>query len=94
MRRGRNPRRAYDERGNEIAPLTLATMRSYGVRSILAWCNACSHYADLNADHLPNELPVPDVALRLKCSKCGSKDIETRPEWRELRISGQAVRGA
>jgi hypothetical protein len=42
------------------------------------------HHAVLNADHLPDDLPVPDVALRLKCSRCGSKDIETRPEWREL----------
>ena len=67
MRRGRNPRRGYDEHGNEIAPMTLATMRSHGVRSVLAWCNACGHHADLNADHLPDDLPIPDVALRLKC---------------------------
>jgi hypothetical protein len=64
MRRGRNPRRAYDEHGNEIAPLTLAGMRSRGVRSILAWCNTCGHHAIFNADHLPDDLPVPDVALR------------------------------
>ena len=61
--------------------------------SVLAWCEACGQHAVLNADHLPADLPVPDVALRLKCSRCGSKDIETRPEWRELRRSGQAVRG-
>ena len=85
MRHGRNPRRAYDEHGNEIPPLTLADMRSHGVRSILAWCNGCGHHTSFNADHLPDDLPVPDVALRMRCSKCGSKEIETRPEWRELR---------
>ena len=84
MRRGRNPRRAYDEQGNEISPMTLATMRSHGVRSVLAWCNACGHHADLNVDHLPDDLPVPDAALRMRCSRCDSKEIQTRPEWREL----------
>ena len=31
---------------------------------------------------LPDDLPVPDVALRLVCSACGRKDrIITRPDF-------------
>ena len=76
------PHRAYDSHGTEIPPLTLATMREHGVGSILVWCNACNHAAILNADHLPDDLPVADVALQMHCSQCGSKDLATLPERR------------
>ena len=90
MRRGRQPRCAYDEHGSEVAPLMLATMRGHGVRSVRAWCGACGHHAIPNSDHLPDDLPAPDVALRLRCSKCGSKHIGTRLDWREMWAHGKA----
>ena len=55
MRRGRNPRRAYDEHGREIEPMTLADMRGLGVRSINATCEDCRHAATLNADAPPGQ---------------------------------------
>jgi hypothetical protein len=79
----RNSLRAFDTDKCELPPLTLATMRSHGIRSIEAWCSACGHHMAYNVDHLPDDLTVPDVALRLRCSKCGSRRIETRPYWRE-----------
>ncbi|MCJ2009875.1 hypothetical protein [Methylobacterium sp. J-092] len=34
-------------------------------------------------DGLPDDLSVPDVALRLVCSACGRKDrISTRPDFK------------
>ena len=75
-----NPRRADNKDGNEILPLTLAAIREHGVRSILVWCNACNHDASFNADHLPDDLPVRDVALRMHCEQCSSKNIVTFPE--------------
>jgi hypothetical protein len=88
----RNPRRAYDEHGAEIAPMTLGTMREHGVRSIDAYCEAigCGHSSTLNVDHLPDDLPVPDVSLRLRCSKCGSRSIHTRPNWTERQAPGMS----
>jgi len=84
----RNPRRAYDGPGNEIPPMTLANMRAHGVRSIDAFRQAigCGHASTLNADGLP----VPDVSLRLRCSKCGSRSIHTRPNWTEMRAAEMA----
>ena len=79
----RNPRRTYDEHGREIEPMTLANMREHGVRSVDATCEDCKHEAVVNVDSLPDEFPAPDVALRLRCSACGSKRIVTRPNWRE-----------
>jgi hypothetical protein len=58
-------------------------MRERGIRNVLAHCEAigCHHAAAVNVDALPEELPVPDVALRLVCSKCGRRQIKTIPDW-------------
>ena len=79
----RNPRRWYDADGREIPPMDLANMRQSGVRSVTAECEACKREAVVNCDALPADLPVPDVALPLRCSGCGSKRIVTRPNWME-----------
>ena len=79
----RNPRRAYKADGSVIAPMDLANMRANGVRAVEARCEACGHEAVVNCDDLPTELPVPDVALRLRCSPCGSKKIVIKPNWTE-----------
>jgi hypothetical protein len=82
----RNPRRAYDKQGREIEPMTLGNMRSIRVRSVSATCDACSHEGVVNCDRWPEDLPVPDVALRLRCSQCGSKAIKATlhmPEYYE-----------
>jgi hypothetical protein len=63
--------------------MSLANMREHGVRSVDAWCEDCNHEALVNVDSLPDDFPVPDVALRLRCSVCHSKRIGTRPNWRE-----------
>ena len=83
MKPGRNPRRAYKANGSVIAPMDLANMRANGVRSVEARCEACEHEAVVSCNAMPAELPVPDVALRLRYSACGSNTITTRPNWKE-----------
>ena len=86
----RNPRRAYDADGKEMEPMSLANMREHGVRSVDATCEDCKREATVNVDKLPDDMPAPDVALRLRCSMCGSKQVVTRPNWREhVRHSGE-----
>jgi hypothetical protein len=63
--------------------MDLANMHQNRVRSVSAGCEACQHKAVVNCDAMPADLAVPDVALRLRCSACGSKRISTRPDWRE-----------
>ena len=69
-RPGRNPRRAYDHEGREIPPMTLASMRARGVTHVFAACEAhgCRHEGTVDVSSLPDELPVPDVALKMRCS--------------------------
>jgi hypothetical protein len=61
--------------------MTLANMRQNGVRMIWATCEACGHHADVNVDALAETLVVPKVGERLRGSRCGGKQINTRPAW-------------
>ena len=89
----RNPRRAYTRDGAEIPPMTLGSMRGLGVRSLQAWCG-CGHGAcGIGVEALPDDVPVPDLALRLRCSACGSKAVKTRPDWTEFRAAGMGQLG-
>ena len=65
--------------------MTLGNMREHGVRSVAAHCQVvgCGHSGTVNVDNLPDDFPVPDVALRLRCSVCGSRNVKTIPAWRE-----------
>ena len=58
--------------------MTLANMREQGNRDVLAYCEAqsCGHAGRINCD----DLPVPDMALRLRCSKCERRQIKTVPD--------------
>lgn len=95
MKAGRNPRRAYDSAGNEIAPMTLTNMRSLGVTSVSAEClrPRCGHEAVVDASGFPAQTAVPDVGLRLRCTKCGGRSVATRPEWTESLISQRLFPG-
>jgi hypothetical protein len=74
----RNPRRAYDTDGREIAPPTIRHHLERGCRTLEAVCDDCRHEAVIDISDLPLDLPCPDVALRLRCSACGFKRIRVR----------------
>jgi len=62
--------------------MTLGNMRENGVRSILASCS-CGHKDSLNVDALPDFVEVPAVRRRVRCSACGARPVDVRPDWRE-----------
>jgi len=66
-------------------------MREHGVHSVPAHCQVigCGHSGSVNVDHLFGELPVPDVALRLRCSACGSRSVKMIPAWKEGQRANQ-----
>ena len=86
----RNPRRAFDANGQEILPMRLANARArcpFG-RWLLPTHRVREHEATLDVDGLPDDVAVPDVALRLRCTRCGGRDIRTRPDWSEMQAAG------
>jgi hypothetical protein len=46
------------------------------------YCRACHRERDVNPATvpLPAETPVPEVSKHTKCSACGSRKIDARPE--------------
>jgi hypothetical protein len=68
--------------------MDLENMRSLGVTRVDAYCK-CGHQATIDVLDLPGDLAVPDVRLRLHCSKCGKRPNETRPDWTRYRSKGR-----
>ena len=46
------------------------------------YCRDCCHERDVNPANvpLPADTPVPEIGKRMKCSNCGSRAVETKPE--------------
>lgn len=62
-------------------PVTLADL----VRDdklLWVYCTACGHERDVSPATvlLPPETPVPEVGKHMRCSACGSRKIDARPE--------------
>ena len=77
-------------------PATLANMADQGL-DIWCWCNGCYHYSVLSTDmliaRLGRDQGVPGVADHAYCGNCGSRDVETRPNWPTVGVVAQHTRG-
>jgi hypothetical protein len=64
----------------------------------MAFCEAtgCGYSKPVPLDLFPPDLPVPDIALHLRCSRCGSKAIKIQinvTEFYEQSWGGKGYRG-
>jgi len=70
--------------GTERRPATLANLAAQKA-GLLCCCNGCRHSVSVPIGFavalFGRNYPVPDVAGRLRCSKCGSRDVVTMPDW-------------
>jgi hypothetical protein len=64
-----------------LGPVTFGDLARDG-KLLWVYCTECYHERDLDpsAVPLPAETPVPSVGKRMKCSACGSRNIDARPE--------------
>ena len=54
-----------------------------GLTALLAaWVSSRAATADVKVDAYSGHLSVPSFASRMKCSKCDSRNISVRPNWR------------
>jgi hypothetical protein len=71
-------------RAEASAAVTLRDLHAQGV-AVLCWCNGCDRHARLATGPLIARLGpgcgLRALAQRLRCSRCGSKAVETRPAW-------------
>jgi hypothetical protein len=64
-----------------ITPVTLGDLLSSD-KLLWVYCRACGRERDVNpaTAPLPAQTPVPEVGKHMKCSACGSRQIDTKPE--------------
>jgi hypothetical protein len=65
--------------------MTLGNMRELGVRGLAVSClnHGCWHETVISVDDYADDIEVPSFRLRMKCSKCGGKNVDVRPNWKE-----------
>jgi hypothetical protein len=56
------------------------------MNTVSAFCEAqgCFHDAVIPLDGWPDDMAIPDMALKLRCSKCGSRKIKMMINVTEL----------
>jgi hypothetical protein len=76
-------------------PMTLGNMRELGVQRLLVSClnHACRHDALLDVSSYPADTEIPSFRRRMKCGKCGGKNVDVRPNWKE-QPTGPSLTGA
>ena len=72
-------------KGYAYEPMDLANMRQNGVTQLALYCHGreCWHQAVLDVSSYPGDLLVQSFRRRVVCSRCGSRDVDVRPDWRQ-----------
>jgi hypothetical protein len=65
--------------------MDLANMRQNKVHSIAVQCLGCDHRAVVNMDQFPGHAPVKSFERRMRCSKCGGRRVDVRPNWHDVK---------
>jgi len=52
----------------------------------------CGHEASIDVSDLPAYVFVPDIRNRLRCTRCGQRPMEIRPDWRQYKSGGKMER--
>jgi hypothetical protein len=60
--------------------ITLADMRSAGVRGLLIYCSDyhCSHWIAISGDRWPDDVRLSDIEPRFTCQACGRRGADVR----------------
>ena len=67
--------------------MTIANMRALGVTSLYVTCQ-CAREAVLDASDWPGAIKIPALRRVLKCTWCGGRPIDVRPDWKEYSAPG------
>jgi hypothetical protein len=69
------------DRQNDARPVTLDDLSRAG-KLLWLYCCDCGRERDIEPASLPlpPDIPVPLVGQRMKCSACGSRKINAKPE--------------
>jgi hypothetical protein len=73
------------QRQPHAPPMTLGNMRELGVPGLAVHClnQARRNQAVISADDYADDIEIPSFRLRMKCGKCGGRNVDVRPNWKE-----------
>jgi hypothetical protein len=74
--------------------MTFGNMRELGVRGLAVHClnHARRHQTVIGVDDYADEIEVPSFRLRMKCTKCGGRNVDVWPNW-EQHPRGESMTG-
>ena len=67
--------------------MTIANMRALGVTSLFVTCE-CGRETVLDASDWPGAIEIPAIRRMLKCTGCGERPVDVRPDWKEYSAPG------
>ena len=55
------------------------------MRGLAVYClnPSCRHETVIGVDDYVDDIEVPSFRPRLKCGKCGGRNVDVRPNWTE-----------
>ena len=77
-------------RRERYEPMTLGNMRQNGVRTLAIYCGAmnCHHQGIVDVEQYADNIPVPSFRSRMRCTVCGHRGADARPNWSEQNRGG------
>ncbi len=74
-----------DQKADKVRPPTLAELEAQGKR-VWIWCSDCFREKEVwpSAIGVEMRLTVPELKIRLRCSGCGSRKIDCKPQIHEI----------
>jgi hypothetical protein len=81
-----------------MSPVTIASVRAHGVRQLLVYCLGkregdwpCHHQGTLPIDRFKAEEVLSDVERRRRCTVCGWRRADLRPDYSKQQAATQSV---
>jgi len=69
-----------------MEPVIIASVRTHGVRQLLVYCNGKREsdwlcHGELPIEQFSAEETLPDIQRRCRCTKCGWRRADLRPDY-------------
>ena len=77
----------------DYEPMTLGNMRQFGMTRLDVSCHGpdCWHRADVDASRYADDVIVAELGRQFRCSRCGSRNIDVRPDWMQYAAHYRAM---
>jgi hypothetical protein len=79
-------------------PVTIAHVRTHGVRQLLVYCNGkragdwpCHHQGILPVDRFRADEAIKDIERRCRSTACGWRRADLRPDYSRQQAARQSV---